>query len=196
MGNDVSDVLGRVGAAWGWLLAFGIISILAGLVAIFLPGATLLAIAILFGVQLVLAGIFRFVGAFAVPKESGWLRALTALLAVFSLIVGIYLIGHPVLSLLVLAIVLGIYWIIAGVIELFVAIGHPELQGRGWLIATGVLSVVAGGLVFFFPGISLLVLTLVLGIWLIVYGVILVVGAIRLRSATHALRASPLSPST
>src|SRR5947209_8430097 len=108
MGNDVSDVLGRVGATWGWLLAFGIISILAGLIAIFLPGATLLAIAILFGVQLVLAGIFRFVGAFAVPRESGWLRALTALLAVLSLIVGIYLIGHPVLSLLVLAIVLGI----------------------------------------------------------------------------------------
>jgi uncharacterized membrane protein HdeD (DUF308 family) len=194
MGNDVSEMLGRMGAAWGWLLAFGIISILAGLVAIFLPGATLLAIAILFGVQLVLAGIFRFVSAFSVPRESGWLRALTALLAVLSFIVGIYLIGHPVLSLLVLAIVLGIYWIISGVIELFVAIGHPELPGRGWVIATGVLSIVAGGIVFFFPGISLLVLTLVLGVWLIVYGVISVVGAFRLRSAAQSVRASGLSP--
>jgi uncharacterized membrane protein HdeD (DUF308 family) len=95
---------------------------------------------------------------------------------------------------LVLAIVLGIYWIISGVIELFVAIGHPELPARGWVVATGVLSILAGGIVFFFPGISLLVLTLVLGIWLIVYGVILVVGAFRLRSAVQSVRASGLSP--
>jgi uncharacterized membrane protein HdeD (DUF308 family) len=179
------SALGALGRAWLWILGFGVISVLVGLAALFWPGATLVAIAIVFAVQLVVAGVFRFVAAFAVPRETGWLRALQALLAILSLVVGVYLLGHIALSLLVLALLLGIYWIAQGTVELFVAIGHGELPGRVWMILSGVLSIVAGAILVVWPGISLFVLTLVLGIWLVVFGVMLIVRAFQARSAAR-----------
>lgn len=195
MGSGFQEGLGDVGRNWAWTLAFGILSVLAGLVVIFLRGPSLLAIAILFGAQLIVNAVFMFVGAFAVARESGWLRALTALLAALSFVVGIYLIRRPLMSLLVLAVLLGVYWIFHGLIQLFVAIGRPEAQGRAWTFASGILGIIAGAIVLLFPGISLLTLTIVLGVWLIVYGVLMIVGAFGARSE-QAVRAgrSGLSP--
>jgi uncharacterized membrane protein HdeD (DUF308 family) len=180
--NDFADLLGDLGGAWGWVLAFGIVSIIAGIIAFFFTGATLVAIAVLFGLQLVFAGIFRFMATFAIPGHHAWLRGLTALLAVVSLAAGIYLVAHPLLSLLVLAFVLGLFWVVSGVVELFVAIENHDTPGRGWVALSGVLGIIAGLLVSFYPGISLVTLTIVLGVWLVLFGVIEVMAAIRLRS--------------
>jgi uncharacterized membrane protein HdeD (DUF308 family) len=167
-------VLARLGGAWGWIVAYGVLSVLAGLIAIFWPGATLVVIAVVFALQLLFAATYQFVFAFAIPHEGGWLRALVALLAILSLVVAIYLLGHVGLTLLLLAVLLGAYWIVQGGIELFVAIGHPEIPSRLWIIISGVLSVVAGGIVVIFPGLSLVFLTIVLGVWLILFGAMLI----------------------
>ena len=187
IGNELEATLRAIGRAWAVILAFGIVSILAGLAAIFWPQSTLLIIAIVFAVQLVVAGVFRFIAAFAMPGETGWLRALQAFLAILSLVVGIYLVGHLALTLLVLAIVLGAYWVVHGVIELFVAVGHPELPARPWVILSGILGIVAGTILVVAPGISLFALTVVLGVWLVLFGLGLAVQAFHVRSATHGL---------
>ena len=57
-----AEAIGRIGKHWGWMLAFGILTIAAGICALVWPGITLLAAAIVFGVQLVVAGIYRLVG--------------------------------------------------------------------------------------------------------------------------------------
>jgi len=191
MGSDLEAMLKRVGQAWAWILAFGVISVLVGLAAIFWPGATLVAVAIVFAVQLIVASVFRFAAAFAVPAESGWLRALQALLAVLSFAIGIYLLGHVSLSLLVLALLLGFYWIFHGITDLFMAIGHSELPGRAWIILSGILSIVVGVILVVAPGISLFALTLVLGVWLIVFGVVAVIRSLQIRSAASALSSGP-----
>jgi len=187
MGMDLEGTLKRVGRAWAWILAFGVISALVGLAAIFWPGATLVVVAVVFAVQLILGSAFRIAAAFAIPAESGWLRALQALLAVLSFVVGIYLLGHVFLSLLVLALLLGFYWMFHGITELFVAIGHPELPGRAWMILSGILSVVVGVILVVAPGISLYALTLVIGIWLVVFGVMAAIRSLQIRSAASAL---------
>lgn len=185
MGNDMSGVLARLGANWGWIVAYGVLSVLAGIVAILYPHATLAVIAVIFAIQLIFASIYEFVFAWAIPNESGWLRAVVALLAVLSLVVAIYLLGHIGLTLLLLAVILGVYWIVQGVTELFVAIGHPEVRNRGWVIISGILSVVAGAIVVLYPGISLVFLTLVLGFWLIIFGISLIGRGFVLRSAVN-----------
>ena len=191
MGSNLEAMLRNVGRAWAWILAFGVISILVGLAAIFWPGATLVVIAIVFAAQLIVGAVFRFAAAFAVPGETGWLRALQAVLAILSFVVGIYLLGHVSLSLLVLALLLGIYWMFHGFVELFLAVGHAELPGRAWMILSGILSVVAGAIVVLVPGLSLLALTIVLGVWLILFGVLAVVRSLQVRSATATLESGP-----
>jgi uncharacterized membrane protein HdeD (DUF308 family) len=186
-----SAFLARLGQQWGWIVAYGVASVLLGIVAFIYPGATLIVIAIVFAIQLLFGAVYQFVFAFAIPLEAGWLRALTAVVAVFAFVVGLYLLGHTGLTLLLLATLLGIYWIAQGVIELFVSIGHPELPSRGWMIASGVLSILAGAVVVVYPVTSLVFLTIFLGIWLVIFGAILVARGFSLRSLARSPRRVP-----
>lgn len=185
----------RAGEAWGWLLAVGAISLAIGLLAVFLPRETLVIIAVLFGVQLMVGGAFRIFGAFTLPDDTGWLRPLLAVHALVAFGVGVYLLWHPALSLVVAAIVLGAYWMIHGIVELTRLIRQAETASPR-TIATGILSIVVGAIVFFAPHTSLLLLSVVLGIWLIVHGVILMVGAFQVRSKGLRARASGRPPVT
>ncbi len=183
---DAADVLAGVGRHWGWVLAFGIVTLLAGLLALAWPGRTVVVLAVLFGIQLVVAGIFRFVAALASDDQSGGTRVLLALLGVLSFIVGLYALRHILVTIATLALLLGIFWIVNGAIEVFTALSHRAMRGRGWTILVGALSVIAGVVVLVYPGISLITLAVVLGVWLLVYGVMEIVLAFRLRSVGQA----------
>ena len=124
------------------------------------PGRTVLVLAELFGVQLVLAGVFRFVAALVSDDESEGTQVLLTLLGVLSFIV-------------------------------FTALSHRAMRDRGWMIFMGALSVVAGVVVLVYPGISLITLAVVLGAWLLVYGVMEIMLAFRLRSVGQA--ATPIA---
>lgn len=190
-GSGVRTYFVRLGRAWGWLVAYGVLSILAGIIALVYPGATLVAIAIIFALQLLLTSIFQFVFAFTVPAESPWLRALFVLLSIVSFALALYLLGHVGLTLLLLAVLLGAYWIASGVIEVLYGIEHPALSGRLWVIVFGVLSILAGGVVIIFPGSSLVFLTFVLGFWLILLGIGLIIRGFSLRSLSRSPRTAP-----
>jgi uncharacterized membrane protein HdeD (DUF308 family) len=180
--GDPADVVARIGRHWGWVLAFGIITLGLGVLALVWPGRTLVVLAVLFGIQLIVMGIFRFAAAFASDDISGGSRVLLALLGVLSLIIGLYAVRHILLTLLALALLLGIFWIISGAVEVFMALSHREMQHRGWNVAMGIISVLAGIVVLAYPGISLLVLAVVVGIWLIVFGAMQIGLAWRIRS--------------
>lgn len=181
-GGDPADVMARVGRHWGWALAFGIITVAIGIAALAWPGRTLIVVAVLFGAQLIVMGIFRFVAASVSDDLSGGNRVLLALLGVLSLIIGLYAVRHILITLLALALLLGIFWVVSGTVELFTALSHREMQSRGWTAFMGILSVLSGIIVLAYPGISLLVLAVVLSIWLLVFGVMEISLAFRIRS--------------
>jgi uncharacterized membrane protein HdeD (DUF308 family) len=184
--HEPADMLGRLGRHWGWLFAYGLLTLIAGLAVLIWPSETLLVIAVLFGIQLIISGIFRFVMAFAIDDLTGGTRVLYALLGVLSIIIGIWAVRHVLLTLLALTVFLGIYWIVSGVIEIFTALSHREIPHRGWTVAMGALSVVAGLIVLAYPGLTLVGLAVILGVWLIIFGVMEMTAAFRLRSAAHA----------
>jgi len=181
---DPADIVARVGRHWGWVLAFGIITLLVGVAALAWPGRTLVVIAVLFGIQLVVMGIFRFAGAFASDDLTGGTRVLLALLGVLSLIIGLYAVRHVLITLLALALLLGIFWTVSGAVELFTAISHREMRNRGWNAVMGIVSILAGIVVLAYPAISLVTLAVVLGVWLIIFGAMQVTAAFRIRSLT------------
>jgi uncharacterized membrane protein HdeD (DUF308 family) len=192
--GELKVMLARLGNAWGWIVAYGVASLLAGVLAVLWPNSTLVAIAIIFAAQLLVAAIYQFVVAFAIPNESGWLRAVIALLSVLSFVVALYLFGRVGLTLLLLATLLGVYWIALGFIELFQAIGHSEVRGRAWMAITGILSIVAGGVVLVLPAPSLIFLTIFLGFWLVIFGVMLIVRGFGLRSTAREAKAMAPNP--
>jgi uncharacterized membrane protein HdeD (DUF308 family) len=191
--SDAADVLATIGRHWGWVLTFGIITVIAGMLALTWPGRTVVVVAVLFGLQLVWAGMFRFVAAFAEDVGDGATRVLSALLGVLSFLFGLYALRHVLVTVAALAVLLGIFWIVSGAIETFTALSQREMVGRGWSVFTGLLSAVAGIIVLAYPGISLATLAIVLGAWLLVYGVMEIVAAFQLRAAGHTM--ARLSPS-
>jgi uncharacterized membrane protein HdeD (DUF308 family) len=189
--NEPDVLLGIVGRHWGWALAFGILTVIAGILLVVWPNKSVLIAAIFLGIWLIISAVFRFVGAFGPSDTSGWVRVLMVIVAVLSVIAGLFILRDPGLGVVVLALVLSIYWIATGVIDVMMSIGNRELPRR-WLVAlTGVLGILAGLVIFANPVWSLVFLAWVLGIWLIVYGIITVVRAFMLRSAAASLAGGP-----
>ncbi|RPE43103.1 uncharacterized membrane protein HdeD (DUF308 family) [Streptomyces sp. Ag109_O5-1] len=159
----------RLGASWTWHLLYGLISIVIGVIAVAWPGPTLVGLAVVLGAQLIATGVFRMVGS-ASLGDTGTARTLTAVLGVVSLLLGFYAIRHVLITVLALGLLLGVYWIVDGFTAVFAAVDHPGLPGRGWNIFIGMLGVLAGLTLLTWPGLSLLTLSFLAGLWLIMLG--------------------------
>ncbi|MFD8724604.1 HdeD family acid-resistance protein [Streptomyces sp. NPDC059629] len=159
----------RLGASWTWHLLYGLVSIVIGVIAVAWPGPTLVVLAVVLGAQLIATGVFRIVGS-ASLGDTGTARTLTAVLGVVSLLLGFYSIRHVLITVLALGLLLGVYWIVDGFTAVFAAVDHPGLPGRGWNIFIGLLGVLAGLTLLTWPGLSLLTLSFLAGLWLIMLG--------------------------
>jgi uncharacterized membrane protein HdeD (DUF308 family) len=170
-GTDVRDHVMRVGRAWWWPAFFGVVSIVTGALSLAWPGPTLIVLAVLFGIELIVWGIFRLVGALTFGDAGGGARTLWAILGILSLLIGFYALRHIVITLLSLGLLLGIFWLVDGIGLLASAIEHRGMPGRGVHVLSGILSVVAGLILLAWPALSILTLAVLAGIWLILAGV-------------------------
>ena len=180
--DDPRDALGRLGESWGWVLTFAILTLVLGIIVVAWPHATVKLVAFLFGLQLFVGGVFALVRMFTRSGEGS--RALFAVLGILGILVGIFVLRHLFETVVILVVLLGVYWVLHGIIELIVALDHKGMPGRGVNIVMGLLGFVAGVVVLSWPAPTLLVLVWVLGLWLIVYGLIGIAGAFMVRRAT------------
>jgi len=104
----------------------------------------------------------------------GWWLAL--LIGVVSIVAGIIVILKPSNSLSTLAVVIGIFILIDGIVAIVAAIAG-DTEGRGMLAVIGALSVIAGVLLIRHPLGGVRAVALLLGIWLIAAGVVRFIGA-------------------
>lgn len=162
-----ADTLASVGASRGWRITFGVLTLILGIVVLVWPQPTLLVLAWLFGIQLFIGGIFWLVSAFAVDDASGGGRVLLALLGLLLIMVGILCMRSPFQTVAVLTLLLGLAWVIGGVVEVF----HGFAGGGGWSIFSGVVSVALGVLVLVYPEVTVTTLTWLIGLALAIYGV-------------------------
>ena len=165
----------------------------AGVCAVAWPGPTVVVLAVLFGIQIIVSGIFSFINAFA-ADESGGMRVWNVILGLLGIAIGLYAVRHIIVSVVALALLVGIYWVAYGIAHIYAAIAHHELPHRGWMGFIGALSVVAGVIVIAWPGPSLVTLAIVLGVWLIIYGIMEITLAFRVRSAISHVRHAVTSP--
>lgn len=182
--TDPQDVLAEVGSYWGWLLALGVLSLAAGVLVLAWPGATIRVIATLFGLQLLILGAFRFVAAFSRDIE-GTGQLAPVLLAALSVLAGILVLRSPFQTIPLLGLILGVFWTVNGVVEMYSGIANRDRPYRGLAIAGGILSTIAGILFLVYPARSVFVVTLLVGVWLVVFSVIDMLEALRLRAAAH-----------
>ena len=189
-GTDVSpqerDILRIVGKSWGWVLFFGIVTLILGILVVLKPRDTIYAFAILLGIWLFVAGLFRIVMAIAEHQDSGGERWLMAVLGLLSVIIGILFLRRTEETVTTLAFLIGLFWVIGGIIEFFTAYTDHGSPARGWRIAMGVLAFAAGVVTLVVPHLTLAALAVIMGIWLIIYGVLEIALSLQLRHLAEA----------
>lgn len=167
---------------WGLVLAYGLITLGLGIALVVWPDASVTVFTVLVAIQLIIAGVFQIVASLRADRSDGGIRALVGLAGGLSLIVGLLILRDPLQSVLVLGIILGVFWLISGVIEVLGALVAPGPSGRGWELFTGIVTILAGGFLIVYTDLSLKLLVVFVAVWLIVAGTLAVVAALRLRS--------------
>ncbi|CAL2056305.1 MULTISPECIES: HdeD family acid-resistance protein [Streptomyces] len=167
-------------AAWQVVLVTGIASLILGILVLVWPGHSLVVAGVLFGLYLLVSGVFQLTAAFGTHQATS-LRVLAFISGALSILLGLLCFRGPMQSILLLALWIGIGWLIRGVTHTMAAISDPRMPARGWQIVLGVLTFVAGIVLIDSPFRSVAVLTLVGGIWLIVVGITEIITAFRIR---------------
>lgn len=187
MTNTASGPL--AGHLWKSVLLTGILSVILGGMVLKWPGQTIVLVAIFFGAYLLVTGISQVFHAFTLHITGGG-RALLFISGAASLVLAVLCFRHLGDAIWLLAIWIGIGFIFRGVAETASAISDETTPGRGWQIFLGIITLIAGIIVMASPITSLATLTLVVGIWLIVIGVMEIVTSFGIRKAGSNVRAA------
>ena len=181
LSQEERDLLRVIGRSWGWVLFFGILTLALGVVVALRPEDTIYFFAFVIGIWLFVAGLFRIVVAIADDDDTTGTRWLIAILGVISVIIGILFLRHTDETLTSLAFLIGLFWVVGGLIEFFTAYSDRSGQARWFRVGMGVLAFAAGVVTLVWPGITLLALAVVIGVWLVVYGLLEIALSVQLR---------------
>ena len=179
-----SDVR-TVTAGWWLLLLVGVLSIAVGVTVLFKPGDSLATLAVLIGIFVLLDGILELAASLMHSTQN---RGAVALLGALTSIVGVLLIRHPVQGIVFVALLIGIWLIVVGVIR-FVA-AFEALEHRGWKMIAGLVELIAGIVIVSNPNIGYATLAVLVGIAFIVNGM----GMLGLGWNMHAVRRAAAAP--
>ena len=183
-------MLELLGKNWWLILLRGAAAVFFGMAALLLPEITLVTLVILFGVYVLLDGVFSLVT--ALRKEgrqaNGWVVLVEGLIG---LVVGIAVLVWPEITALIL-IFLAAGWAIAtGILEIVAAVSlRKEIQGEWFLVLSGLASLVIGVILFLQPGAGMVAVSWLIGIYALIFGGLLIVLSLQLRSQIKDLESS------
>jgi uncharacterized membrane protein HdeD (DUF308 family) len=181
--RDLSQMLGRT---WGAVLTAGILTLGLGLVVLIWPDETVVVISWLLGAYLIVSGVFQLVQSFT-GQRTGGVRALFAVGGVLSLVLGFFAFRSVAHSVALLAVIIGVAWLISGITTLMTAISEHDLPGRGWAVFSGILGILGGFVILAWPAPTLYVLFTFFGIWLVVVGCFEIFASFKMRSEGQRL---------
>jgi uncharacterized membrane protein HdeD (DUF308 family) len=178
---------------WIFAIIRGVLAIIFGLIALFAPIATAVVLAVVIGAYAIVDGVFHIIEAIRHRGSSS--MVLRIVLGAVSILFGILVLVWPGISLAILVILVAIWAIIIGVLQIMSSVRHRAVPHSGWVwgIIGGALSLLFGILVLIRPGAGLVSIIWIIGIWAIVWGITLIVLGVQLRKAatTNEAGASP-----
>lgn len=167
---------------WWVLLVRGLIAVLFGIMAFARPGQTLVALVLLYGIYALVDGMTTLsVGA---STHSGWL----VFSGVLGILVGIGTFFYPGITALALFYLVAAWAVVRGIFEIIAAIELRKVITGEWaLILSGIFSIIFGVVLVAYPVSGVLTLVWLIGGYALLFGVMMIVLAFRLRSLPKEL---------
>jgi uncharacterized membrane protein HdeD (DUF308 family) len=175
--------MATLGRNWWALLIRGIAALLFGVLTFVWPAISLVVLVFLFGAYAFVDGVLALIAA-AARREVEDPRWLLALEGVVGILAGIAAFVWPGMTALVLLYIIAAWAVVTGIIEVATAMRlRREISGEWALILARILSVLFGAAITLFPGAGALAVVLVIGAYAILFGILMIVLAFRLRRA-------------
>jgi uncharacterized membrane protein HdeD (DUF308 family) len=175
--RDLLDTLAR---NWWLFLVRGALAILLGVIAIAWPAITLVSLALVYGAYALADGVVAVSA--AIRGGSFMPRWWLAVVGVAGVLFGVATILWPGMTVLILVLLIAAWSIASGIMQIIGAMRlRNEIPDEWLLVSSGVVSVLFGLVLLFFPSAGALGLVFAIGIFAIVYGILLVSFALRLR---------------
>jgi uncharacterized membrane protein HdeD (DUF308 family) len=151
----------------------GLAALVIGIVLLFNPVAAARTLALLVGLSFVIGGLLEI----AVGWGSGR-RGASVFLGAILVIGGILAAVWPNVTLFTVALVTGLSLIAHGAVRVGVAVvARDEIHGWGWLVLAGAVNVIAGIIAIAWPEATVFVLSVILGLQIAAFGLLLLVSA-------------------
>jgi uncharacterized membrane protein HdeD (DUF308 family) len=167
--RNLAEAIRPLRAKWGWIVAFGVISMIAGVIAL---GSVVMATesaVFIVGIMMLVVGVVEIFTAF---NARGWGRFLLwLLLGALYVFAGYICLQNPFQAAALLTLMLGIALIVGGLVRIFLATQMKHGTPWGWVVFSGILSVLLGLMITaHWPASSFYTLGIFLGIDLIFIG--------------------------
>jgi uncharacterized membrane protein HdeD (DUF308 family) len=171
-----AEGLERASSRWWLFLLLGTAAAIVGLILMFDIFAAVRTLAFLAAFGLIFTGLDEVIAA-------GRYRSILGMVAGGVLVLGgIVAMAWPGITLWALAVIAGLAMLLSGVVRL---VGALSDRGEGWIwiLGAGVLSIAAGVVALAWPNVTILVLGLLLGIRMLLFGLAEIAYAFALREA-------------
>jgi uncharacterized membrane protein HdeD (DUF308 family) len=156
-------------AKWGWIVALGVVYLLAGFVALGSVATATVASVLVVGVMMIIAGVAEVFSAFQIKSWGKFL--LWVLLGVLYIIAGFVTFENPLLAAALLTLILGASLAASGIMRIILAFSMKQETPWIWVLLSGVITLLLGLLILaHWPVSSLYTLGLFLGIDLVMAG--------------------------
>jgi len=168
-----------------YLIVRGVLALIVGIVAVSWPGVTVYALVVLFAVYAFMDALVQVVRAFSgVRVGAANARILIALVDVAA---GVVAIAYPNITVVALVVIVAIWAIAFGVLEMFAASGASETAGtRAWFVVAGLLSIAFGLVLVGRPDVGAVSLAVIYGIFSLAFGITEIALGVQTRRATVA----------
>ena len=173
----VGDSSGLARASWGIVLAVGIVAVVFGIIVLANIWGSVQLVAIFAGLFLLFAGILQFF-------VGGGARAGRIVAGVIAIIAGVALIAWPEASVKTVAVIVGLSFLIWGVAVAVAAIASHS-EGYGVVVGFGVILALVGIVFIVWPGPTVTLLMILVGLSAVLFGISAIVQALALRRAAH-----------
>ncbi len=179
-------VIGGIKRASGWSIVLGVLIVLLGIIALMAPLATGVVAVYILAWSAIFAGIAQI--AYAFHAHSGGRIALEVILGLVYIAVGLYILTHPLASLLTLTLMLGILLLGYGIVAIILAFQMRPSKVWGWVLFEAVVTTLFGVLVIaHWPINSVFLVGTLVGVSIIFRGVSRIMVSQQIRSTASAL---------
>ena len=156
-------------AKWGWIVALGVVYVVAGFIALASVAMATVASVLVVGVMMIVAGIAELINAFQIKTWGKFL--LWALLGLLYIVAGFVTFDNPVFAAVLLTLVLGASLVASGIMRLVLAFSMKREAPWVWVALSAVITLLLGLLILArWPVNSVYILGLFLGIDLLMAG--------------------------